>query len=493
MIDTTIDKLNIAQYGLIGMPMKLYQWIPAVIIARKIKQKCPNTNIVIGGISTKNVAKTFLDNFKFFDFAIWGEGEQSLLLLTEYVEKHTTIDCIPHLTYRSGKEIKTNKCKLTYTNLNEICNPNYDDFVNYLDLYGKERNKVQIMIEGGRGCHWHRCKFCFLNEGYLFRTKAPENIVTEILYLIKTYGFRIFNFTDNDIVGNDMLRFNRLLDHLIKIKEAYPEFEIQMAEIITKDITENEIRKMSIAGFTNIQIGYESPSDSLLNKINKMNTFASNLLAMKWCKIYGIAISGLNITRGLLEETGNDINEAMQKLPFERFIINKSNIKHQYTSLAVSENSRYYTQIGTNGINKNYIQQEYGYIPSNIIKDEDRIKIFTHVKKQVNNNWKYYYEMEQNILDNPHSYALINDNENIYFKEYCNGKVIKILTFQKNSIHWKILCATNCQVASLDMMLKFGTHEIVKKCIDELFNEKLLYKNSDYSELCSVINTKFIS
>jgi radical SAM superfamily enzyme YgiQ (UPF0313 family) len=39
-----------------------------------------------------------------------------------------------------------------------------------------------------------------------------------------------------------------------------------MAEIITKGLSREEFRIMSLAGFENIQIGYESPSDNLLKK-----------------------------------------------------------------------------------------------------------------------------------------------------------------------------------------------------------------------------------
>ena len=148
---------------------------------------------------------------------------------------------------------------------------------------------------------------------------------------------------------------------MIEIKKQYPDFEIQLAEIITKGITEKEIRKMALSGFTNIQIGYESPSNSLLHKINKMNTFASNLLVMKWCKIYNISISGLNIIKSLIEENKKDINEAIRNLSFERFIIRKNGIRHQYTTLAVSENSRYYKQLKDTNKIKNYkqLQEEY--------------------------------------------------------------------------------------------------------------------------------------
>ena len=137
---------------------------------------------------------------------------------------------------------------------------------------------------------------------------------------------------------------------------------------------------MALSGFTNIQIGYESPSNSLLHKINKMNTFASNLLVMKWCKIYNISISGLNIIKSLIEENKKDINEAIRNLSFERFIIRKNGIRHQYTTLAVSENSRYYKQLKDTNKIKNYKQLQEEYTPSNLIDEKDKIRIFSYTK-----------------------------------------------------------------------------------------------------------------
>lgn len=107
-IDETLESLNISQYKLIGMPMKLYQWIPAIVIAKKIKQKYPKINIAIGGISTSSVAKSFLENFDIFDFAIWGEGEQALLQLAQKIDLDEKFDNIPHLAFRRKNEIILN-------------------------------------------------------------------------------------------------------------------------------------------------------------------------------------------------------------------------------------------------------------------------------------------------------------------------------------------------------------------------------------------------
>ena len=51
-----------------------------------------------------------------------------------------------------------------------------------------------IPIEGARGCHWNRCHFCFLNQGYKYRRKSAEVIKEEILYNIKNILFTILLF-----------------------------------------------------------------------------------------------------------------------------------------------------------------------------------------------------------------------------------------------------------------------------------------------------------
>jgi len=80
-----------------------------------------------------------------------------------------------------------------------------------------------------------------------------------------------------------------------------------LAEIITRGIDFETIKKMHIAGFFHVQIGYESPSDTLLYKIDKKNSFASNLFFIKWAHELNINVGGMNVLRGLLEENLEDI------------------------------------------------------------------------------------------------------------------------------------------------------------------------------------------
>lgn len=155
------------------------------------------------------------------------------------------------------------------------------DIEDYMAQIGNLLTKKQIIIpiESGRGCHWNRCHFCYLNNGYKFRRKSPEKVKTEMLLQISKYGVYNFEFLDNDIIGNDFQYFGDLLSLLVSIRESYALFSIKMAEIITKNMPWKMIKQMRIANFENVQIGYESPSEQLLSLISKKNTFASNLFS----------------------------------------------------------------------------------------------------------------------------------------------------------------------------------------------------------------------
>lgn len=82
---------------MMGFSMNLFQWIPASILAKEIKILYPNCKIAIGGIGNPNLAKAFLQNFPQFDFALWGEGEISLVKLAFNLDNPAIV---PHMAYR---------------------------------------------------------------------------------------------------------------------------------------------------------------------------------------------------------------------------------------------------------------------------------------------------------------------------------------------------------------------------------------------------------
>lgn len=490
-----INSLPIESYLFLGFSVQFGQWIAADMIIDIIKSKNFKTKIVAGGFGTKDEANAFMESFNSYDYALWGEGEISLLSLCRYLsdDHNELVSAIPNLVYRTeNNELKTSLGKVKFVNLDE----SQHDVSEYFTLidsgsYSIKHSEAIISIEGGRGCHWERCRFCFLNSGYRFRVKSIEKIIEEIRYFIKTYDIRKFAFLDNDLIGNSPSRFDRLLDMLIQLHNE-ESIEIEMAEIITKGINYDTILKMSLAGFKSIQIGYESPSDNLLKKINKKNTFASNLILTKWATILDVKVGGLNVICNLLEEEDGDISESIKNLNYLRFYFKGGLVKHNMSRLAISKASRYFKEAHKSGLINQLKSTVYSFLPSNYIKDENVVRLFFDcVLMNRNKKWDVFEKIESHFLVNLYTYKLLSNRNSIFYHEYYNDVMIKEIEFSRDECYWDILCFCNRECRSLQSIqeLFYVDDDIVSERILELKSEGLLYTNDNMEEIVTVIDT----
>ncbi|MDR2057511.1 MAG: radical SAM protein [Dysgonamonadaceae bacterium] len=499
LIVSELNNLDIHNCKLFGVSAKLFQLIPANVICELVKKLNPSTTILIGGIGTKDEALAIMRNFTFYDLAIWGEGEYSLCQLYQNVldKKDENNKDIPFLIYREGESLKMSASReKKFFDLNSSIVPDYSDF---FVQNRKNIKDIRLPIEGSRGCHWQKCKFCFLNDGYRYRVKNNQRIIDELNMLMNTYSIKKFLFLDNDMVGRNIKVFEEFLDKLICLKNVHEDFEILLSEIISKGLSYNIIKKMSLAGFSHVQIGYESPSDSLLRKISKKNTVASNLLFIKWATHFSITIGGLNILRGLLEETDDDIKESIDNLHFYRFYLKNKNIDLNVSNLAIGYPSRYFKEIEAEHKLDNWTENPIVYmLPKTYFEQKDRFTLFAFVGNKINNMWTYFELIEKHYLDNEYKYILIQDEGRIFYRELYNGKKIKEIEFDK-PIYWEILKICNYEVVSLQEIIKMLNKRnfIIEEAelipiILELKSEYFLYTNYDYSEILSIINTDII-
>jgi radical SAM superfamily enzyme YgiQ (UPF0313 family) len=182
-----------------------------------------------------------MHNFEFYDYAIWGEGEYPLLELYNSIKKDDKRK-IPYLVYRDNEKklyVFSSKKKQNL-NMNENIYPNFDDF---FQQNIKENPKISLSIEASRGCHWNQCRFCYLNDGYQYRTKNIDSKIQELEYQIKKHNIFSFIFLDNDVIGRNIESFSIFLDKLIELRKEHEKFVIELAEIITKNTNYEIIKK----------------------------------------------------------------------------------------------------------------------------------------------------------------------------------------------------------------------------------------------------------
>lgn len=481
-----------------------YKWICASIIAQKIKIKYPDSIIIIGGVEYKSTAINYLERFNQFDFATWGVAEKTMFDLCNcFTEESNQYENIPNLAYRRNDAIVTSinrkRHKSPFTELN--LRPDYTDYFeqkNNIGLFSNITPTISIENNWGeiqRGFNFHVPKTC--NQC----SNKPIRVVTdEILYCIDKFQIYTFHLSNHDLNGSDSSRFNQLLEALIQIKEQFPHFSICSTPIRSEAIDVFTIRKMMMAGFQSIQIDYKSTSENLLKKFGQNNTFANNLLLMKFASLYNITLTEGEIITGLPQETDEDILQAIHNLYYLRFIFAGGQFRHFMSKLKVMRNSRFYKQTKKN---KKYWDKDCHldrYLPSNYLKSNnknaDTVEFTPH---KTNCLWDNFKQVEAHFIQNRFEYKLFRKTDTtILYKELFNDTIIN--EFELSSMDWLILEAANECVITIGFLLdtikkitkkEFMDIEIIN-ILENLKSEKLIYISNDYKEILSIINTTLV-
>lgn len=490
MIENILSSVNFSEICYFGFSAKMDTWLMSSIIAKKIKEKSPKTPIIIGGVANKKEAEAFLSSFSQFDIAIWGEGETPLLQLLNCIDKNQNLEYVSNIAYRDpnfniifSKRHNKDFMDLSIKNFY----PDYDDYFSQLRELNINQNVV-LPIEGSRGCHWNRCKFCYLNTDYKYRQKSSGKICEEIKYMMERYQIYSFEFLDNDFLGADLHVANRLLDSLIELKKNEPRFNIVVVEIITKGLNYDTIKKIFKAGVLYAQIGYENVSDSLLRKIDKKNTFASNLFYIKISLASDIPMYRVNNIINMPDETTEDIIEAISNLKFQRFFLHYLNFSHTLVQLHVNSSSRYYSKIKNEKALWRFSEIAYFFMKT-LIEEKYWWDIFSFMKETEHFLWRSFRKIEKFYINNRFSYSISSKDGIFRYSEYINGRKTNELEFEIDSIQYLILSTTNRGIASLSDFVKTSyTEESIIEAIEDLYTKGLVYRNLDYSEIISVVN-----
>jgi len=500
ILDSELEKIDFSNLSLFGITAKYNQWIPGMILAEEIKKIAPHTKIVVGGFGSKDVAMEAMKLCPYFDFANWGEGEYPLLSLSEQVvSEKSKFDTVPRLIYREENKLSISSTqKSEYLDFENYIYPNYEDFISEnTDI--EDNEDINIPINTIRSCSWSKCKFCDFNKGYKLRARSPECVVREIEQLTKQYGFTTYSFVDSDTFIN-LKHFEKLLDLIIDLKYNNEKDYIFWAEIIPNyQFNARIMEKMAIAGFKNIFIGYDALSDSMLEKMNKSNSFSDNIFFVKYAIKNGIS-PFVNVIKHIPGETEDDIQECINNLHYLRFFYKDHIISfsHNYVNLVLSSMSKYYSILPDN-IRENYNIDELSYLmPKQFSNSKERFHLFRYENSAPKNirEWENLSHIEEYYKENSFSYKTQENKGILYYTEYCNEEEIANMVFGEFE-YALILKTIEGEIYSFKRLfdkLKETYSEITEKRIKEvLTNLKssfLIYYKEDFINIVSVIELK---
>lgn len=241
-------------------------------LAQKIKKLHPKLPIIIGGPHCMFFKEKSLLDISFADIAIIGEGEETIVDISLYLQGKRKLSNIYNISYKKDGKICFGKGFKILKNLDNVPFPARHLVEKYdYDLYPRGifyRKKLTLMMTS-RGCP-SNCLFCsrYCNsvDGYEFRQRSAENVVDEILNIDKKY--RSVMIVDDNFLF-DKKRSIKIFDMLIK-KNSEIDILIMGARV---DSADRELyKKMKKANVTFIGFGIESGNQDVLDFYNKRVT-----------------------------------------------------------------------------------------------------------------------------------------------------------------------------------------------------------------------------
>jgi len=257
-----------------------------------------NIPVIAGGVHATLCADEVLEKGP-FEIAAIGEAEYTIQdLIRYYFDKNIELKDISGIAYKTkdGNIVRTSPRALIH-NLDDIPFP-----LESQSILKNNKGGIFAQILTSRGCP-AKCIFCgSLVHGKQFRFRSAENVFEEILNLHNKYGVTNFHFQDDALTINQA-RFDKLCDIITEKAGFKPTWFCQSrADALSLAL----LKKMKSAGCILIDVGLESASPRIMEKINKKISLEKVLQTIENCHNIKLPLN-INIMTGFPFETEEDI------------------------------------------------------------------------------------------------------------------------------------------------------------------------------------------
>lgn len=283
------------------------QMVAAMETSREVRALFPTLPIVWGGYFPSIYTQATL-NAPYVDFAVRGQGEDTLLELLDALRGKRPLDSIFGLSYRDGAG------GLHHGAERPLKPP---DSFPWLPYHHLDAGKYVLPTFLGRrtavhqasvGCPFH-CNFCGVISAFGSREKmeAPSRTEAVLRHLARTYGVDAIQFYDNNFFLRE--------DHARELAERLIPLNLRWwceARIdILLDYSDATLAAIRRSGCTMIFFGAESGSNWVLKEMNKQLRTEQTLALAERIRKFGI-IPEFSFVVGNPQEPERDASECLQ-------------------------------------------------------------------------------------------------------------------------------------------------------------------------------------
>jgi radical SAM superfamily enzyme YgiQ (UPF0313 family) len=300
---------------IVGLTAMTHEIVHVAGVANKLREVFPTSLMVIGGPHATVAPVRTLQQFPFFDIAVIGEGELTLLEIAREVDMELDnrgqdqngdstiipaerLKLIEGIAWRSGKKIETNQPRKLIHDLDSLPFPNYDHITRRIETYP---------IFSSRGCP-NNCIFCCRILGNRIRVRSPKNVMDEIKHAISKFRPKMIDFAD-EIFTFPKERASAICD--LMISEGLNKAIKWTAQSRVTGVDQELFDKMKEAGCVNVDFGIESGNPDTLRRIRKGITTVAASNAIMAAKKAGLK-TGSYFIIGHPFETTETIRDTIQ-------------------------------------------------------------------------------------------------------------------------------------------------------------------------------------
>jgi len=282
-------------------------------VTAEIKGMCPNCTTVLVGPHVSALPEETLRLDAAIDVIAREEYDHTLRDLANILKKQGDLQDVPGITYQRNGKIYHTPDRPFIENLDRIpfVSKVYARHLNIKDYFYAICQYPEVTIITGRGCP-HRCTYCVypqIFQGRRYRTRSPENVVEEFLYIAEIFPFVKEIFIEDDTFTVDRKRCQEICQGLIKEKNR-----ISWTANSRADVDFETLRLMKEAGCRLLCIGVESGNQDVLNNIKKGLSLSRIKGFFKDAKKAGILLHGCF----LVGNRGENLHTLEETLKFAK-------------------------------------------------------------------------------------------------------------------------------------------------------------------------------
>jgi len=300
VLDADVDGLTVEEMtsrilasnpDLVGLSLMTPQLIPALQVSFGLKEARPDLPVVLGGAHIDSTHEDVFTMTDCFDFAVYGEGEYTLLEVAQNMQRNAgrplreSLKGVANVIYReTDGQVVVNPARPFITALDELPSVDYDlvDIHKYLIPTMAGRYVLSMMLS--RGCPF-KCTFCDapITMGKKLRFWSIDRIIKDIRFNVDKYGVTNFVFKDSTFTANKkwaMEFCEALIASGLKIKWRCN----TRVNLVPPPLLE----KMAEAGCYVINFGVESGHPTILKNIQKETKIEDVYDAHRRCRQLGI-------------------------------------------------------------------------------------------------------------------------------------------------------------------------------------------------------------